>query len=448
VSETHRDEQKLWLILFQIKGVRSRLNFLALQRWLFIALAILIGGLGLTLFAAARFGPLTFLGVTILLLIAAIIGIIRETILLLAMRKSPQQVAAIADARSQMKGRLATVLALAANPKRSALWAYLVEDTYGHREEFEPARVAPQWLSRALYPLLASILLAGLALPAAHFRRASQRSPVLSSANVPDQITADIGNLDIRPADPALQPNAEIYGDQETLRKLADKLAAAQDADHNKHGLSKLVDRARTFADAFQHKLNGLDQAPSNPTPIRLTDRNHSPSNKPAHNDTKPGKGGAGCGLVNNSTPSAAGPSQSRAAQPPPTTSPPPQSAGELAAKDLSMQAASGSEPAPGTAQSAGDAGDANTGSGSNHGSGSDPSGLYGPASAQPLGSDSFKIAIDAEPSDESSTSGSPTYVLPKVRVPLNSNQFPDQPLARTAVPTADQNTIKRVFER
>jgi hypothetical protein len=38
--------------------------------------------------------------------------------------------------------------------------------------------------------------------------------------------------------------------------------------------------------------------------------------------------------------------------------------------------------------------------------------------------------------------------VPPRIRVPLNSQQYPDQPLARAAVPAADQDTIKRVFER
>jgi len=100
VSETRRDEQKLWLILFQIKGVRSRLNFLAMQRWLFAGIAILIGAVALTFFAAASLGPLTFLGVAIFLLLAAIVGIIRETMLVRAMRTSPARAAAIADTRS------------------------------------------------------------------------------------------------------------------------------------------------------------------------------------------------------------------------------------------------------------------------------------------------------------------------------------------------------------
>jgi hypothetical protein len=452
VSETRRDEQKLWLILFQIKGVRSRLNFLALQRWLFAGLAILIGAVGLTFFAAASFGPLTFLGIGIFLLMAAIVGIVHETVVIRAMRTSPAQAAAIADAQSQMKGRLTTVLALAPTPKRSPLWAYLVEDTYGRREEFEPSRITPRWLSRALYPLLASILLAALALPAARLSSAPRRSPAAPGVGGPNQITADIRNLDIRPADPALRPNAEIYADPETLRKLADKLAAAENSDRNRRGLSKLVDKARSFADAFQNKLNGLDRAHSNPTRMRLTDRNPGPSNKPKEDDANPGISGnanGGSGLADNSQRGAAGTSQLGAAQssPPPITSLPPEQADELAAKNPSTTAPASAQ-APSGNETPANAGDPNTGGGSNHGSGSDPASLYGPGSAQPLGSDSFKIAIEAEPSNESSSPGSPTYVPPRIRVPLNSNQYPDQPLARAAVPAADQNTIKRVFAR
>jgi hypothetical protein len=446
VSETRRDEQKLWLILFQIKGVRSRLNFLSLQRWLCAGLAILIGAVGLTFFAAATFGPLAFLSVAIFLLMVAIVGIVHETMVVRATRTSPAHAAAIADARSQMKGRLTTVLALAPTPKRSSpLWAYLVEDTYGRREEFEPSRIAPRWLSRALYPLLASVLLAVLALPAARLSSAPRRSPTRFGAGIPNQITADIRNLEIRPADPALRPNAEIYADPETLRKLADKLAAAENSDRNRHGLSKLLDKARSFADAFQNKLNGLDHARS-PLRMRLTDHSPSPSSKPRE-EAKSGANG-GSGLPDNSQHGAAGSSQPGAAHgSPPMTSLPPQQADELVAKDPSTTA-SDSAQTPNSADNPANTGDPNAGGGLNHGSGSDPATLYGPASAQPLGSDSFKIAIEAEPSNESSSPGSPAYVPPRIRVPLNSNQYPDQPLARAAVPAADQNTIKRVFAR
>ncbi len=87
-------------------------------------------------------------------------------------------------------------------------------------------------------------------------------------------------------------------------------------------------------------------------------------------------------------------------------------------------------------------------GEGSSHGAGSDPQGLFGPDSSQTLGTDSFKITIDAQPSDESSKSGAPAYIPPRVRVPLNPNQYPDEPLQRGSVPPADQAAVKRVFQR
>jgi hypothetical protein len=291
-------------------------------------------------------------------------------------------------------------------------------------------------------------LLAALALPAARFSNAPRRGPARIGPDGSGQITEDLRNLDIRPADPALQPNTEIYADPETLRKLADKLAAAESADHDHHGVAKLLDKARSFADAFQDKLNGIDHA-RNPTRMRLTDRNPGPPSAPRPNHANPGENGspgAGNGLADNSQRGAAGiaePDNGHTA-PPPMTSIAPQQADQLA-----KNSPAGDGPdRPQAGVPSRDTGDPNAGGGLNHGSGADPASLYGPAGAQPLGSDSFKIAIEAEPSDESTAAGSPTYVPPRIRVPLNSEQYPDQPLARAAVPAADQNTIKRVFAR
>jgi hypothetical protein len=452
VAESRRDEQKLWLILFQIKGVRSRLNFLAMQRWMFAAIALLIGAIAVTFFAAATFGPLTFLVLAIIVTVAAIVGIIRETMLVSTTRASAAQAAAIADDRAQMAGRLATVLALNEAPKRSALWAYLVEDTYGRRENYEPSRIEPQWLSRAFYLMLGAILLAVIALPAAQLSQGLRQRMASSGVPMPGSVTADIANLDIRPADPALQPNAQIYADPETLKKLADKLASADNEDHQPRGLSKLLDKARDFADTFQDKLNGIDRSRANPLRMRLTDSNPGQPNSPKNSNSNPGNpGGAngGGGLASNSPPGGAGSSQLGGGQgQPPMTSIPPQQADEMASKDAAAQPGAGSDQGANGTDNPAEANDANADGGSSHGSGSDPSSLFGPVSDQPLGSDSFKIAIEAEPSDESSSRGSPTYVPPRIRVPLNSLQYPDEPLARTAVPDADQDTIKRVFER
>jgi hypothetical protein len=185
---------------------------------------------------------------------------------------------------------------------------------------------------------------------------------------------------------------------------------------------------------------------------MRLTDSNPGQSSSPRSNEQNPGKRGdtnGGSGLASNSPPGGAGSSQPGAGQgQPPMTSIPPQQADELASKDATAQPDSGSDQGSSGTDNPTNTSDATADGGSSHGSGSDPASLLGPASAQPLGSDSFKIAIEAEPSDESSSRGSPTYVPPRIRVPLNSIQYPDEPLARAAVPAADQDTIKRVFER
>lgn len=451
MPESRRDEQKLWLILFQIKGVRARLNFLAMQRWVFATLALLIAAIAIALFAAGSFTPLTFLAVAAIALLGAIAGIFRETALVRARRASPARAATIADDRAQMQGRLATVLAWAEAPKQTALWPYLVEDTYGRRENYEPSRVEPRWLSRAIWPLLASLALIALAFPAAHLGQGLRRAPSSLGGGRPGQTTADINDLDIRPADPALRPNAQIYADPATLKKLADKLAAAENDERHRSKLAKMLDKARQFADTFQDKLNGLDRN-RNPVRMRLTDSKPGRSSGDTNHGTNPGQGNPngnpkGGGLADNSRPGGHGAGVPGAGQgPPPITSIPEQQADELAKNGASPPAESGQGGIG--ANSPGNPNDANADGGAGHSSGSDPASLFGAASAQPLGSDSFKIAIEAEPSDEASSHGSPTYVPPRIRVPLNSQQYPDQPLARANVPADDENTIKRVFER
>ncbi len=406
MPESRRDEQKLWLILFQIKGVRARLNFLAMQRWVFATLALLIGAIGVAFFAAGSFTPLIFLIVTAIALLAAIVGIIHETMLVRARRASPARAATIADDRAQMHGRLATVLAWAEVPKQTALWPYLVEDTYSRRENYEPSRVEPRWLSRAIWPLLASVVLIALAFPAAELSQGLRRSRSSLNAGQPGQTSADINDLEIRPADPALQPNAQIYADPATLKKLADKLAAAENEQRRRSGLAKMLDKARQFADTFQDKLNGLDRN-RNPLRMRLTDSKPGQSSVAQNHDTNPGQGGSpngnpngGGGLANNSQPGGHGAAEPGSGQgPPPMTSLPQQQADELA-KNGSSPPARSSDGGNG-ANRPGNPNDANVDGGAGHGSGSDPASLFGPASAQPLGSDSFKIGIEAEPSDE-----------------------------------------------
>ena len=442
VAEASRDEQKLWLILFQIKAIRARLNSLAVQRGLCWTLSLMIGAAAGIVGAAITLSPLLFLASATILGVIALAGSGAAARSAWRMRTSPSRAAAIADSRADLKGRLATVYALAAANRHSSLWPYLVEDTYGARESFEPSRVEPHWLSRSVWALLVAILLAAVLFQGIASSRARSQALTEGDGAAPGAVTADINNLDIRPADPALAPNAEIYADPATLKKLQDRIAQQRGASG---ALSKLVDKARSFADAIQSDIAG--RRPDNPPPVRmrLTDKSAKPGDAAASGDGKPpstrgdaqNHGVAGGGKDNH----GGAPKQ----PPPPNGSAPPDNG------------LAGNPGTPGGTQNPADAQAGQPpdstlangqGQGSDHGAGSDPSSLFGQPSAGQLGSDNFKIAIDAEPSTEASGPGSPGYLPPKVRGPLNPSQYPDEPLARASIPAADQTTIKRVFER
>ena len=83
---------------------------------------------------------------------------------------------------------------------------------------------------------------------------------------------------------------------------------------------------------------------------------------------------------------------------------------------------------------------------GASHGAGSDPESLYGAPDTDTKSEGSFQIAIDARPGSagHAANRGYP----PKVSAPLNTDQHPDEPIGRTAVPAEDRSTIKRIFER
>jgi hypothetical protein len=452
VPETRRDEQKLWLILFQIKAARARLNFLVWQHWLFTTLALGIGAAALVYLAAESLAPLKFLAAAGILVMFAFAAMVRTARGAWRAHANMTRAARIADQRAGLKGRLTTVLMLTDAPRPSVLWPYLVEDTYGLREEYAPSRIEPRLISRAVFALLAAILLAMGAIPFSAIARRSGAGAT-SAMEPPDQISADIDNLEIRPADPALQPNAQIYADPETIRRLAEKLSAANNPERNDgHGIGKALDQARDFADALQNRLIGRNNAIPPPLQLRLTAKNHD-ANDLLNNQSRDQQGGASGkngGAASNAPGGAHTSPQAPGTQPnqPPMTSLPPQQADELAGNNPASPGANPAPPPPTNAPGALSGGSNDVGGGANHGLGSDPEHLFGEASNQPLGSDSFKIAIEAEPSTEASAPGSPGYLPPDVRVPLNPRQLPDEPLARAAVPVGDQLTIKRVFER
>ncbi|MGH7932491.1 MAG: hypothetical protein ACREQN_04915 [Candidatus Binataceae bacterium] len=452
VSELHRDESKVGLILSQLAGVRARRNSLAVQHWVFGTVATLVVGAALVFAAAIKFDPIAFLLAAAIVAIIVIVTLVRVVRSALRMSSNMLAAAALADERGQLKDRLTTIATVAPQKRRSALWDYLIEDIFSLREEFTPSKVEPRRIERSIFAFLAACLIALLMLP---MLTGYRPQPIAANGMVPpEQITADINNLVIRPADPALEPNARIFADQETLRALEQKLARSEKSQGGNGPMSKLMDRARNFADAFQDKLTGRQNSHMPPISMRLTDNHKSGG---AHG-TKPGgqsgssKGNGGNGSRRPGANSGNQMAQGKQALPP-LASLAPNQADQLA--DNNQSGTPGYQERQGNQNSPNDSSNpmlqpdqGSGGGGGGHGSGADPNSLFGKPSMQPLGSDSFKIAIDAQPSDESTSPGSPAYVPPKVRVPLNSTQYPDEPLARTSVPASDQMTIKRVFQR
>jgi hypothetical protein len=436
VPQRQRDEQKLWLILFQLKAIRARINSLAVQYFAFSALAIVIVGAAIVLAAALALRPLGFLFSAIIVAIAGFISVIRVTRTALHSSASSVRAASLADDRAGLKGRLMTVLLMSDSGQSSELWRYLVEDTYGRRGEFEPAKIEPRWFSRSILGLLTACIMALFVLRIARLGLGSNRLPM---RGLPNQVTADLGNLDIRPADPALEPNAEIYADEATMQKLANKLASAQGNATDKGELSQWLNKARTLAGALQNEITGQQHHP--PVELRLTDKDAPASQEPHSHHGAPAPGG------NNGANQAGTGKSSSGSKSAPT---PGQTAGQLAQNGSGFPGQLGNDSGQANPSDLGSPmlGGAGSGGGVSHGSGSDPEHLFGPPSSQQLGNDSFKITIDAQPSDESSTPGAPAYIPPKVKAPLNDRQYDDEPIARASVPAADQMTIKRVFER
>ena len=446
MAENRREEQKLWLILFQIKAIRTRLNLLAVQYWLFGTVTVLIGAAVLIFLSAIALNPLIFLTTAILVFIFAAAATVRVARVALRQAANPRRAAAVADDRAALKGRLATVLALAETPPPSSLWPYLVEDTYALRHRFEPSAVEPRWVSRSIFAPATVCIIAAALLMAVRFHR---RGPDVVAYPTPTELTADLGNLDIRPADPSLPANARVYADPATLRQLAAKLAQAEKDETNRDGLSRWMNKARQLAGSLQDQVTG--QKPLAMPPLTLKLRGEK--SPPAGDDSGPSpQAGEQAGNHPGAAPimppgsPGADPAAGGDSRPPVTISP--EDANRMAQSGLPSLPGDNSPGSPQDQVGAKVGSGAATEAGSDHSAGADPEHLFGPPSPNQLGSDSFKLTVDARPIDESSSGGAPAYLPPKVRVPLSAQQFPDEPLARTAVPFDDRLTIKRVFER
>ncbi len=215
--------------------------------------------------AAIALNPLLFLTSAILVGIFALAATVRIVRAALRQAANPGRAAAVADQRAGLKGRLATVLALADAPPASSLWPYLVEDTYTLRHKFEPSKVEPRWVSRSiLAPAAVLVIIAAMLLA----MRYSRRDSAFTADGPPTEVAADLGDLEISPADPSHPANARVYADPATLRQLEAKLAQAEKEDASRNSIARWMNKARQLAGSLQDQVTG--QTPGAIPPLAL----------------------------------------------------------------------------------------------------------------------------------------------------------------------------------
>ena len=365
------------------------------------------------------------------------------------MRASAVRTAAIADDRAELKGRLSTIVALADSQNRGSLWSYLVEDTLGHQDEFTASRIERRRVSRAIYPLAGALVLAALAFPISKIKRAPQVAP-----GGQDDLTVDLDDLHLRPAEPGDESGMQVTADAATMRRLQDKLAceSAAGGDVAGNSLNQLVNRARDMAGNLQSKLTGRQAASKQRLNLRLADAGSDHDRNEIHRapETQKNRHGEVAGQFKQDQPRSnreidlpkrrrfapakfaafSSAAMARRAQnpTPARTTPTRTTARPIAASSKAARtaatAARRTESAP------------------------TPTACSARPRTSKLGTEGFEIAIEARPVDHGAKGAGHAYVPPKVRTPLSSNQEPDEPVARAAVPAEDRTTIKRVFER
>jgi hypothetical protein len=445
-SQDKRADEKLGQIIGRVGSVRKRLNSLALQHALFYALSIVVAA-GAAIFAGAfLLSPLTFLIGALALVVLVISGIASAIAAAWRMRASALRAAAIADDRAELKGRLSTIVALAHEQKRGPLWSYLVEDTLGHQEQFAPARIERRRVSRGIYPFLGALLLAALALPVSRLRHPQR----IAAANGQDDLTVDLDDLHLRPAEPGDDSGMPVTADAATMRRLEEKMArenAAGEVAGN--SLNSLVNRARDMAGNLQSKLTGQQSSSNQRLNLRLADAgNDQNQNQIRRAPDNPKRHGEVAGQFKQDQPRSKGEIEMPKENDPRMNMQNPAGGNG----DANIESNAGKEN-PNKDESPSDrsveeSGENSSNGGEAHGIGADPDSLFGAPVASKLGNEGFEIAIEARPIDHGAKGAGHAYVPPKVRTPLSQNQEPDEPVVRAAVPADDRATIKRVFER
>lgn len=458
--QAQRAEEKLGLILGRIRSIRLRLNSLAWQQATLGGLAWVIAAAALILTGAYYLSPLLFLGLASAVALLAFAGLFRTLRAGWRSRVNIQTAASIADRRADLRGRLETIVQV--GPERNLagsghppglpiLWSFLIEDTISRKDDFEPSRIERRRISRSLYPFLGSLALAALAFLLV---QRAHRKP-LALAPGQNEMTLNLDELRLRPADPGSDSGFEVQADPETMRRLQEKMAEAGESGRNpgaSNQFGNLMNHARNFAGNLQRKLTGRGgQHPR--IKLKLADASdqlksgkQNPFNPKSQRNSGERSGQFQRDNDVNKPDQSPLPKPQRNAhapahQPPPGGQPPQGGQPETRQAD-----ANGKEPG----SNAPDQANRDQGGigGSSHGIGAEPDSLFGSASEPGLGSQGFEISIDARAVQSGSKNAGHAYLPPKVKAPLNANQEPDEPVARAVVPEEDRAAVERVFER
>ncbi|HVA80428.1 MAG TPA: hypothetical protein VNF29_05845 [Candidatus Binataceae bacterium] len=442
-----RADQKLGAILIEMARLRGRLNALAIQYTAYRVLAILVLA-GALIFAAANWlAPLAFLCATAAIAIAAVAAVVNTARAGWAMRASAVGAARIADDRADLKGRLTTIVEVAPRANRGALWSYVVEDALAHREEFVPARIERHRIEPSVWMPCAALLVAAILVPLA----LAHRTALLALGDRAADVTVDLDDLHLRPADPGDSAGVQMQADAATMSRLEAKLAG--DGAGAGESSAGILSRARSLASRVQSKLRGGSGARKRRLTLKLADADGARASNPRGDDAaarRHHRTGDTAGQFKREH--LAGkhdvplPPIDKSADAEQQAQPSDDRANGTEAPGLG---GSGTSPETDSTRAAADQhGDQSSNGGAAHGIGADPGSLFGSASNPAMGTEGFEISIEARPMEHGAKGAGEAYLPPKVRTPLSPAQRPDEPIARAAVPAEDRTTIERVFER
>ncbi|HTR61382.1 MAG TPA: hypothetical protein VMH37_06735 [Candidatus Binataceae bacterium] len=448
-----RAQEKLDVILGQVTGLRSRLNWLAAQHVIYLLFAIGITTAVVFFAGAVLLTPMQFLVVGIVTAIAGLYALVLTLRSGWRRRSNAARAAALADDRAGLKGRLTTIVQTVSFGRRSVLWSYLVEDALSHREEFVPRQIERRRIARSWWAPVAAMALATVLIPLA---RSHHKLKMAAAAQGGDSdMTVDLDDLHLRPAEPGDNTGLKVRADSATMARLREKMAREGEAATRGDGgkFSGLLNRARNLADSVQSKLRG-DSSQKQRLTLKLADNDAGldPSNPRGPDLNRNTRHGDQAGQFKRDNPV-----DDEATLPPiddslrepdaePSAGENGDAAAESGARGSTLNGAN--DPSHNGPDDDVARGDQSYNGGAVHGIGADPDSLFGEASKSRMSTEGFEIAIEARPVDQGIKGAGQAYLPPKVHTPLNTHQEPDEPIARAAVPPDDRTTIERVFER